>query len=35
MSAAEMETMRAHLDPFFKGNRLPWMQPGYRDGISA
>jgi hypothetical protein len=35
MSAAEMEAMGARLDPFFSGNRLPWMQPHYRDGISA
>jgi len=35
MSAAEMEAMSARLDPFFSGNRLPWMQPHYRDGISA
>jgi uncharacterized protein len=35
MSAAEMEAMSARLDPFFSGNRLPWMQPQYRDGISA
>jgi len=35
MSAAEMEAMSARLDPFFRGNELPWMRPGYRDGISA
>jgi predicted aldo/keto reductase-like oxidoreductase len=35
MSAAEMATMTARLDPFFRGNALPWMRPGYRDGVSA
>ncbi|MFZ2054563.1 MAG: aldo/keto reductase [Candidatus Aminicenantales bacterium] len=35
MGAAEMEAMTARLDPFFRGNGLPWMRPGYRDGISA
>jgi len=34
MSAAEMEAMSARLGPFFWGDRLPWMQPGYKDGIS-
>jgi len=33
MSAAEMEGMRTRLAPFFSGDRLPWMQPGYRDGV--
>jgi len=33
MSAAEMEAMSARLEPFFAGDRLPWMQPGYRDGL--
>lgn len=31
MSAAEMGSMSARLDPFFKGEALPWMRPGYRD----
>jgi predicted aldo/keto reductase-like oxidoreductase len=35
MSPAEMEAMSARLEPFFRGNELPWMRPGYRDGISA
>jgi aryl-alcohol dehydrogenase-like predicted oxidoreductase len=35
MGAAEMEAMRARLEPFFSGDRLPWMQPGYRDGVSG
>ncbi len=35
MSAAEMETMTARLEPFFRGDALPWMRPGYRDGLSA
>jgi predicted aldo/keto reductase-like oxidoreductase len=35
MGAAEMGAMTARLDPFFKGDALPWMRPGYRDGVSA
>jgi predicted aldo/keto reductase-like oxidoreductase len=35
MGAAEMEAMTARLEPFFQGDALPWMRPGYRDGISA
>jgi len=35
MGAAEMAAMTARLDPFFRGNGLPWMRPAYRDGISA
>ena len=35
MSPAEMEAMSARLAPFFAGDRLPWMQPGYRDGITS
>jgi uncharacterized protein len=35
MSAAEMEAMRARLGPFFSGDRLPWMEPGYRDGLRS
>ena len=31
MSAAEMGTMSARLDPFFRGDALPWMNPSYRD----
>ena len=33
MSAAEMEAMNARLEPFFRGKALPWMQPGYKDGV--
>jgi len=35
MTIAEMEAMSARLDPFFSGNRLPWMQAGYRDGLTS
>jgi predicted aldo/keto reductase-like oxidoreductase len=35
MAAAEMETMRIRLAPFFAGSRLPWMTPGYTDGTPA
>jgi predicted aldo/keto reductase-like oxidoreductase len=35
MAAAEMEAMTARLAPFFAGDRLPWMQPHYRDGFSS
>jgi aryl-alcohol dehydrogenase-like predicted oxidoreductase len=35
MSATEMEAMTARLEPFFQGDALPWMRPGYRDGVSA
>jgi predicted aldo/keto reductase-like oxidoreductase len=35
MSAAEMQDMRMRLEPFFAGSRLPWMQPGYTDGVSV
>jgi predicted aldo/keto reductase-like oxidoreductase len=32
MNPAEMKTMRMRMEPFFEGNRLPWMDPGYTDG---
>lgn len=35
MSAMEVETMSARLDPFFRGDALPWMHPGYRDAGPA
>jgi len=35
MSLAEMEAMSLRLEPFFAGSRLPWMQPGYRDGLKS
>jgi uncharacterized protein len=35
MSPAEMAAMNARLAPFFAGDRLPWMQPGYRDGVRS
>ncbi|MGB7295178.1 MAG: aldo/keto reductase [Candidatus Aminicenantales bacterium] len=35
MSASEMAAMSARLEPFFRGNALPWMRPGYRDGLCA
>jgi predicted aldo/keto reductase-like oxidoreductase len=35
MSPAEMDAMSVRLAPFFAGDRLPWLQPGYRDGLRA
>jgi aryl-alcohol dehydrogenase-like predicted oxidoreductase len=32
LSAGEMEKLTVKLEPFFAGHRLPWTQPGYRDG---
>ena len=29
----KMKSMRVQLDPYFKSKHLPWMQPGYYDGI--
>jgi hypothetical protein len=29
----KMKSFRAQLDPFYKSPRLPWMQPGYFDGM--
>ncbi len=34
MSPEEMEKIKGALEPFFAGNEMPWMQPGYTDGIS-
>ncbi len=28
----DMKRLAVKLEPFFAGNRLPWMRPGYRDG---
>jgi predicted aldo/keto reductase-like oxidoreductase len=33
MNPEEMAKIRGTLEPFFAGNTLPWMQPGYSDGI--
>ncbi len=35
MSPDEMQRIRAHLEPFFRGRHLPWMHPDYTDGISV
>jgi aryl-alcohol dehydrogenase-like predicted oxidoreductase len=32
LSPEEMRDLSVKLSPFFAGSRLPWMQPGYRDG---
>ena len=32
LSAEEMTKFSVKLEPFFAGNQLPWMRPGYRDG---
>ena len=29
----KMEELHVKLDPFYKSNDLPWMQPGYYDGM--
>lgn len=33
LSDERMKELRVALDPFYKSNRLPWMQPGYFDGM--
>ncbi len=35
MKAAEMTNLETRLQPFFEGRDLPWLRPGYTDGISA
>ncbi|MGD9346476.1 MAG: aldo/keto reductase [Candidatus Aminicenantes bacterium] len=35
MTQNAMKEMRSVLAPFFAGRHLPWMSPGYTDGISA
>ena len=32
LSAEEMARLSVKLGPFYAGNGLPWMKPGYRDG---
>lgn len=32
MSEEELQGMSAKLEPFFRSQDLPWLQPGYRDG---
>jgi len=32
LSPEEMTKLSVKLEPFFAGNHMPWMQPGYRDG---
>ena len=32
LSPEEMTKFSVKLEPFFAGNQLPWMRPGYRDG---
>ena len=32
LSPEERDRLTVKLEPFFAGNRLPWMRPGYRDG---
>jgi predicted aldo/keto reductase-like oxidoreductase len=31
--AEKMKSLRAELQPFYKSKTLPWMQPGYFDGM--
>jgi uncharacterized protein len=33
LSEERMQELRAQLDPFYRSNKLPWMQPGYHDGM--
>jgi aryl-alcohol dehydrogenase-like predicted oxidoreductase len=33
LSNDKMNQLRAALDPFYKSKKLPWMQPGYFDGM--
>jgi predicted aldo/keto reductase-like oxidoreductase len=35
LSPAEMTRLSVRLDPFFAGDGLPWMRPGYRDGEAS
>ncbi len=35
MTAAEMAALESRLQPFFEGRNMPWLRPGYTDGISA
>ncbi len=32
LSPEEMTRLSVKLEPFFAGNHMPWMRPGYRDG---
>lgn len=29
----KMKSLRAELEPFYKSKTLPWLQPGYLDGM--
>lgn len=33
LSEERMQELRAQLDPFYRSKKLPWMQPGYHDGM--
>lgn len=33
LSDERMQELHVELDPFFKSKKLPWMQPGYFDGM--
>ncbi len=33
MTAAEMADLESRLQPFFEGRNLPWLRPGYTDGV--
>ncbi len=33
LSPERMKELHVALDPFFKSKKLPWMQPGYFDGM--
>ncbi len=33
LSDERMQELRAELEPFYNSKKLPWMQPGYHDGM--
>lgn len=33
LSTEKMKELHVKLDPFYRSNKLPWMQPGYYDGM--
>lgn len=33
LSDERMQELRAQLDPFYRSKELPWLQPGYHDGM--
>jgi hypothetical protein len=33
LSKEKMQELQVQLSPFYKSNKLPWLQPGYFDGM--